>query len=112
MKVRSVYLTLLTAFVVPVAAAGADRSNQSTAIQTFTGEIMDLLCAGYKGHDYMMQQMKSIGSDKKTCINRCLTQLGAKYVLFDKKRNRKSTTSIIQTKWNHLRVTQFVSLGC
>ena len=84
MKVRSVYLTLLTAFVVPVAAAGADRSNQSTAIQTFTGEIMDLLCAGYKGHDYMMQQMKSIGSDKKTCINSRLIQLGAKYVLFDK----------------------------
>ena len=32
----------------------------------------------------MMQQLKSMGSDKKTCINSCLTQLGAKYVLFDK----------------------------
>lgn len=81
---RCAYLILLTALVVAIAAAGTDRSDQPTAIQTFTGEIMDSLCAGYKGHDYMMQQMKSMGSDKKSCINSCLTQLGAKYVLFDK----------------------------
>jgi hypothetical protein len=49
---------------------------------TFTGEIMDSLCAKAGTHDQMMKDMKSMGTDKVTCSTKCI-QLGAKYVLFD-----------------------------
>jgi Protein of unknown function (DUF5818) len=56
----------------------ADKSNA----QTFSGEIMDSLCAKDGTHDKMMDEMKSMGRDKNTCSLKC-SQLGAKYVLFD-----------------------------
>jgi hypothetical protein len=55
-----------------------DQSEQ----QTFSGEIMDSLCAKDGSHDKMMDQMKSMGRDKATCAQKCI-QLGAKYVLYD-----------------------------
>lgn len=50
--------------------------------QTYSGEIMDSLCAKNGSHDKMMEEMKSMGHDKKTCTIKCI-QLGAKYVLYD-----------------------------
>jgi hypothetical protein len=50
--------------------------------QTYSGEIMDSLCAKNGNHDKMMGEMKSMGHDKKTCSVKCI-QLGAKYVLYD-----------------------------
>jgi Protein of unknown function (DUF5818) len=52
------------------------------AAQTFSGEIMDSLCAKDGSHEKMMDEMKSMGRDKNTCAIKC-SQLGAKYVLFD-----------------------------
>src|ERR1700733_15587482 len=50
--------------------------------QTFSGEIMDSLCAKDGSHEKMMDEMKSMGRDKNTCAIKC-AQLGAKYVLYD-----------------------------
>jgi hypothetical protein len=62
--------------------AGASKKPQSAGTQTFKGELMDTLCASYKGHEHMMQELKSMGTDKKSCIRQCLL-LGAKYALYD-----------------------------
>jgi hypothetical protein len=51
--------------------------------QTFTGEITDTICARYKGHAHMMEELKTMGNDKKTCIKKCIEQLGAHYVFYD-----------------------------
>jgi hypothetical protein len=50
--------------------------------QTFSGEIMDSLCAKDGSHEKMMDEMKSMGRDKNTCAVKC-AQLGSKYVLYD-----------------------------
>src|ERR1700751_5530293 len=55
---------------------------KAAAPQTYSGEIMDSLCAKNGSHDKMMEEMKSMGHDKKTCTVKCI-QLGAKYVLYD-----------------------------
>jgi hypothetical protein len=59
-------------------AAQSDSNNTST----FTGEIMDSLCAKAGSHDQMMHDMKSMGPDKSSCSAMCI-RLGAKYVLYD-----------------------------
>jgi|ERR1700678_662984 hypothetical protein len=59
-------------------AGQSDSSN----ISTFTGEIMDSLCAKAGSHDQMMHDMKSMGPDKASCSAMCV-RLGAKYVLYD-----------------------------
>jgi hypothetical protein len=61
---------------------GGNSSKQADGPQTVTGEITDTLCAAYKSHDHMMEQMKSMGTDKASCIQQCL-QVGAKYSLYD-----------------------------
>jgi hypothetical protein len=78
-RISSLLLTMLVAL--SLCAAQAD----SNAVSTFTGEIMDSLCAKVGSHDQMMQDMKSMGKDKTTCSAKCI-QLGAKYVLFDSSR--------------------------
>jgi hypothetical protein len=84
MKFRYAHLTVVMTIVISIGAAGANDSKKPTVVREFTGEIMDSICTGYKGHSYMMQQLKSMGTDKASCIKSCLTQLGAKYVLFAK----------------------------
>lgn len=76
---RMFSLPLVLALTSPV---WGSRHSQAGAPQTLTGEIMDTICAGYKGHTHMMQQMKSMGTDTKTCIQKCL-QLGGKYALYN-----------------------------
>jgi hypothetical protein len=58
-------------------------SGDAQPSQIFTGEITDTICARYKGHKHMMEELKSMGGDKKICIQRCREQLGASYVLYD-----------------------------
>jgi hypothetical protein len=58
-----------------------DQPGKANA-QTFSGEIMDSLCAKDGTHEKMMDEMKSMGRDKNTCATKC-AQLGSKYVLFD-----------------------------
>ncbi|MGA3089216.1 MAG: hypothetical protein ABSD75_11425 [Terriglobales bacterium] len=67
-----------------VLVAGSLYAAQSEAnvASTFTGEIMDSLCAKTGSHDQMMQDMKSMGRDKGSCSVQCI-RLGAKYVLYD-----------------------------
>jgi hypothetical protein len=68
--------------VVLITTAFGGNYKQAAPPQTLTGEITDTLCAPYKSHDHMMEQMKSMGSEKESCIQKCL-QLGAKYSLYD-----------------------------
>ena len=63
-------------------AGWAAKTPQSADVQTFSGEIIDTLCAANGSHQKMMQQMKSMGNDKATCVKQCLL-LGAKYALYD-----------------------------
>ena len=63
-------------------AGWAAKKPQSGEMQTFSGEVMDTLCASYGSHQHMMEQLKSMGTDKETCIKQCLL-LGAKYALYD-----------------------------
>lgn len=72
--IRISFLTLTLLAALSWCSAQADS--------TFTGEIMDSLCAKAGSHDQMMQDMKSMGKDKTTCSAKCI-QLGAKYVLYD-----------------------------
>jgi hypothetical protein len=59
-------------------AAQSDSNN----LLTFTGEIMDSICAKAGSHDQLMHDMKSMGPDKSSCSAGCI-KLGAKYVLYD-----------------------------
>jgi hypothetical protein len=63
-------------------AGWAGKKPQSAEMQTFSGEITDTLCAANGSHQKMMQQMKSMGNDKATCVKQCLL-VGAKYALYD-----------------------------
>jgi hypothetical protein len=65
-----------------VAGSLCAAQSDSNSISTFTGEIMDSLCAKAGSHDQMMQDMKSMGHDKSSCSAQCV-RLGAKYVLYD-----------------------------
>ena len=68
--------------IVLSSSAWAAGHSQPSAPQTFQGEIMDTICTGYKGHARMMREMKSMGTDKDSCIRKCL-ELGGKYALYN-----------------------------
>jgi hypothetical protein len=78
--ILTVCLGLLLA--TPLMQVQAKEQPGKDNAQTFSGEIMDSLCAKDGSHEKMMDEMKSMGRDKKTCAMKCV-QLGAKYVLFD-----------------------------
>src|SRR5208282_622452 len=75
-RVPFLLATLLVAMGLSAAQSDVNPSS------TFSGEIMDSLCAKAGSHDQMMQDMKSMGRDKGTCSAKCI-QLGGKYVLYD-----------------------------
>jgi hypothetical protein len=75
-RISNLFAILLMAGSLPASPA------QSNGASTFTGEIMDSLCAKNGSHDKMMQDMKSMGNDKNSCSTQCI-RLGAKYVLYD-----------------------------
>jgi hypothetical protein len=66
----------------PLMEAQSKEQPGKANAQTFSGEIMDSLCAKDGTHEKMMDEMKSMGRDKNTCAVKC-AQLGSKYVLFD-----------------------------
>ena len=72
-------ITLLMTCCLGVAQTGS-------AAQTFSGEIMDDLCAKNKSHEKMMQQMKSMTTDPVVCSQKCV-QMGAHYVLYDSQKD-------------------------
>jgi hypothetical protein len=80
MRVITKYLGLICA-VSLLTTAGSTSSQPHSATQNLTGEVIDTICAEHKGHQYMMQQMKSMGMDKPTCIQKCM-QLGGKLALY------------------------------
>jgi hypothetical protein len=83
MTVKSSFIRILYLFSIMLAAVSLYAAQaDSNASPTFTGEIMDSLCAKAGTHAQMMQEMKSMGKDKATCSAKCI-QLGAKYVLYD-----------------------------
>lgn len=79
------YLSLLISLIILVGVSWAWQSEQS-GLQTFSGEVMDDLCAKDKTHAKMMDQMKSMGNDPSVCSKKC-AELGAKYVLFDQQKD-------------------------
>jgi hypothetical protein len=83
MKTRSgIILTVCLGLLLASSLTQAQPKDQPGSAQTFSGEIMDSLCAKDGTHEKMMDEMKSMGRDKNTCATKC-AQLGAKYVLFD-----------------------------
>jgi hypothetical protein len=82
MRRISSLILLTTFFSFSLAWAGSPKSQSPNGDQTVTGEVMDSLCAKNGNHQEMMEQMKSMGHDGKTCSMKCM-QLGAKYVLYD-----------------------------
>jgi hypothetical protein len=63
-------------------------SPKAANSQGYSGEIMDSICAKNGSHEELMDQMKVMGRDKKTCTNVCVQQLGAKYVLYDSSKKK------------------------
>jgi len=78
---KAKYVTLICAVSFLTTTASTSTQPNSASVESLTGEIMDTICAARKGHQYMMQQMKSMGADKKTCIQKCM-QLGGKLALY------------------------------
>lgn len=74
---RSRVLFVLALFSLPVWAQSSNQSNR-----TFTGQIMDSLCAPSGSHTAMMGKNPSMGQDAETCTKQC-ARLGGKYVLYD-----------------------------
>lgn len=81
----SPYLSLLISLMILVGVSRAWQSEQG-GLQTFSGEIMDDICAKDRTHAKMMAEMKSMGNDPAVCSRKC-RQLGAKYVLYDKQKD-------------------------
>lgn len=67
-------------------SVGLAQPGQAQQLQSFSGEIMDDLCAKDKTHQGMMEQMKSMSNDPATCTRKCV-ELGAHYVLYDHKKD-------------------------
>jgi hypothetical protein len=66
-----------------VAAPLLTISGQSgEAINNFTGEVMDSICAPSGSHATTMAKTPGMGSDSETCTKKCVS-MGAKYVLYD-----------------------------
>ena len=66
-------------------AAGSPRADNTSGVQTFTGEVTESLCP--KNHNEMMKEMKNMSMDKATCERTCI-QMGAKYTLYDAEKDQ------------------------
>ena len=79
-------LPIACAWMVAFTAVLVATPSKDAISVTLVGEITDTLCAAHGSHAYMMEQMKSMGTDKVSCIQKCL-QLGGKLALYvaDKK---------------------------
>lgn len=84
MNRRGIFLALLSATL--LATTSAISQSNHVAAQSFTGEIMDDLCAKEKTHSKMMEEMKSMGTDPAVCTRKCI-ELGGHYVLYDREKD-------------------------
>jgi hypothetical protein len=64
----------------PRASASETVAAQNGSPQTFSGEIMDSICAAKGSHDGMMKQQNA--KDAKECTLNCVDH-GARFVLYD-----------------------------
>ncbi|HZR55246.1 MAG TPA: hypothetical protein VFA74_00115 [Terriglobales bacterium] len=78
---RSQGALLLLVFVILTTTGWTSSRPENT--QVFNGEIMDSVCAHFKSHKHMMEEFKSMGSNKNGCVRQCREQLRATYVLYD-----------------------------
>lgn len=85
MKITHNLLLAVMLVMMPVGPTWAGQSDEG-GLQTFSGEVMDDLCAKDKSHAKMMEEMKSMGNDPVVCSKKCV-QLGAKYVLYDRQKD-------------------------
>ena len=79
---KTLFIPFLITVCLGMAEAGQLAAN---TVQSFSGEVMDDLCAKNKSHEKMMEQMKSMTSDPAVCTKKCV-QLGAHYVLYDRQK--------------------------
>jgi hypothetical protein len=84
MLVKALKTSLLSLLM--VCCLGIATQTGQAQSQSFSGEIMDDLCAKDKSHQGMMEQMKSMSNDPVTCTKKCV-ELGAHYVLYDHKKD-------------------------
>jgi hypothetical protein len=84
MKFLNSFFVILLAIIIFAGVSGAAQPDSN--LQTFSGEIMDDLCAKDKTHSKMMEEMKSMGNDPAECSKKCV-ELGAKYVLYDRQKD-------------------------
>jgi len=84
MGFRNSFFLVLLSIIMTAGLCGAGQANSN--LQTFSGEIMDDLCAKDKTHSKMMEEMKSMGTDPAVCSRKCV-ELGAKYVLYDRQKD-------------------------
>jgi Protein of unknown function (DUF5818) len=81
MKIRFARVLLVLSSGLLALQLGTAQVNKGSQ-RVFSGEITDTFCAKNKSHDQMMSEMKSMGTEKQTCAQKCV-QIGAKYVLLD-----------------------------
>lgn len=60
--------------------------SSSDEPEVFVGEITDSYCAKNGSHEKLINEMKNMGHDKRTCTLKCV-ESGAKLVLYDSSRN-------------------------
>lgn len=80
MKVGVGRTLLFIAMVLCFAPTGAGQPNHEN-LQVFVGEITASYCAPNGSHQEIMEKMKSMGHDKRTCTVKCI-ELGGKIVLY------------------------------
>jgi hypothetical protein len=85
MKITYNFFLVLIFVLMLIPRSWAGQSDQG-GLQTFSGEVMDSLCAKDKSHAKMMEEMKSMRNDPAVCSKKCV-ELGAKYVLYDRQKD-------------------------
>jgi hypothetical protein len=65
--------------ILPLSALSAQSGGVA---KTFTGEVMDSICASNGSHAAMIAKIPNMGRDSETCTKKCVA-MGAKYVLYE-----------------------------
>lgn len=63
-------------------ASGQPAVNRGAKVRTFTGEIMDNMCAAAGSHKGMAEMFHIPGDDPKKCTLECVAK-GGKFALYD-----------------------------
>jgi hypothetical protein len=87
----------MVALFVPMLLWSGQSGLQS---KTFTGEVMDSICAPSGSHAATMAKTPGMGNDNETCTKKCVA-MGAKYVLYD------PTSHAVYSVEDHGKLAQF-----